>query len=304
MRYAAAFAIAVAWIAVAGATERGGQSSASASTATRHPALAGAQNDATCASCHTDITTRKVLHGPVAVGTCLRCHTLNQAGDRVAIGLANGATSENTAPLCVTCHEDMAARLKQAHVHAPVAAGGCTVCHDPHGSAFPFQLRAQRNEACLTCHEDVAEALRLKVLHVPAAASCVLCHDPHASPFPAQTRQRLNGLCLSCHAPEAFTPDDETPTGRRAWQRALAAAGLSGSRRHIGLNAVGAAGHPVYGHPVQGVRDPLEKGRELTCVSCHNPHGAAGGALFRFGAINVSGLCIKCHSLLAMPKEP
>lgn len=297
MRYAAAFAIAVVWVVLAGTTARGGQSSASAPTATRHPALAGAQNDATCASCHTDVITRQVLHGPVAAGTCLRCHTLNQAGGRVAIGLVNGATSENTAPLCVTCHEDMAARLKQAHVHAPVAAGGCTVCHDPHGSAFPFQLRARRNEACLTCHEDVAEALRQKVPHAPAAASCVLCHEPHASRFPAQTRQGLNTLCLSCHAPTSPAPDVETPAEQQAWQRALAAAGLSGSRRQIGLNATGDRGHPGHGHPVGGVRDPLEQGRELTCVSCHNPHGAAGGALLRFGAINVSGLCIKCHNL-------
>lgn len=297
MRHATAFAIAVAWVAAAGATARAGQSSAAAPTATLHPALAGAQNDATCASCHTDITTRKVLHGPVAAGTCLACHVQSQAGGRVAIGLANGATSENTAPLCVTCHEDMPPRLTQAHVHAPVAAGGCTVCHDPHGSAFPFQLRAQRNEACLTCHEDVAEALRQKVPHAPAAASCVLCHEPHASRFPAQTRQALNTLCLSCHAQASPAPDDETPAEQQAWERALAAAGLSGSRRRIGLNTAGDAGHPVSGHPVQGVRDPLEKGRELTCVSCHNPHGAAGGALFRFGAINVSGLCIKCHNL-------
>ncbi len=291
-------ALASVWSSAHGTTgTTAGQAPPVTTAAKPHPALAGAGSDAARANCHKDVTTRPVLHGPVATGQCTACHVMTTTGETAAVGLGGGATAEKTSPLCATCHEDMVATLKRAYVHAPVAAGACTVCHDPHGSAFEFQLRARRQDVCFTCHEDVAEMLRQEVPHAPAAASCVVCHEPHGSRFRAETRQGLNTLCLTCHAPRWAAPDLETPAEEEGWRRALAAAGLSGSRRRIGLDVTGDRGHPVYGHPVRGVRDPLHPGLELTCVGCHNPHGAAARGLFRFGATNVSDLCIKCHKL-------
>ena len=72
-------------------------------------------------------------------------------------------------------------------------------------------------------------------------------------------------LCLSCHT--------EKGSGRRI-----------------------IAGY-VYGnrHPTHGVLDPLRKGRELTCASCHNPHASDSSKFIRLNAGRGFELCGKCH---------
>jgi predicted CXXCH cytochrome family protein len=192
----------------------------------------------------------------------------------------------------------MAAKLKERHVHAPMAAGTCTTCHDPHGSGFAFQLPGEGRDACLTCHEDVAEAMGKKFAHTPAAKTCTVCHDPHGSKHPAQTREPLNQLCLACHhdapasEPSADDPNAELLFGRTAPadERAMTKAG-----RRIELHQSLTTGHPSASHPVAGPADPADRGKPLTCASCHNPHGAESSKLFRFGALGVSGLCMGCH---------
>jgi predicted CXXCH cytochrome family protein len=64
---------------------------------------------------------------------------------------------------------------------------------------------------------------------------------------------------------------------------------------HVALDKSLRAGHPTIGHPVDGRRDPAEPTRDLRCTSCHNPHGAAGAKLLRFGATGTSPLCVRCH---------
>jgi len=210
--------------------------------------------------------------------------------------LAGDSTATNVTRLCLTCHDDIGARLKQKHVHAPVMAGACTTCHDPHGSPFRFQLSGEGRDACLRCHDDVRDAVRKAFTHAPAAKACTVCHDPHGSRHPGQTREAVNDLCLACHheQPSAVpSPDDaELLFGRTAPadERAMTAAG-----RRIELDPGLQTGHPSVRHPVAGSSNPAERGKPLTCASCHDPHGAVTKRLLRFNATGVSALCVGCH---------
>jgi predicted CXXCH cytochrome family protein len=195
-------------------------------------------------------------------------------------------------PLCLTCHEEMRDGLKQKYVHAPAQSGECGRCHDPHGSAFKYQLAASATDSCLQCHEDVREELAAKFGHDPAAAACGICHDAHGSKHPRQTRMALNDLCLQCHYDGSTVPSDDAraPVELLPSARAMAA---KGSRIH--LDGRGTRGHPSVNHPVEGPKELADPKRPLTCVSCHNPHGAKSRQLFRFGVVGVSDLCLKCH---------
>lgn len=255
-----------------------------------HPPVTGGDGEA-CATCHSEVTSQRELHGPVAAGTCSACHQLVERDGRTTTALAHGARHGDTARLCVACHEEFGERMKNEHLHAPVAAGDCTSCHDPHGSRFRFQLPEEGNRACLACHVDLAEALNQPFRHGPAVASCTICHDPHAAKFPSQLRGSVNRVCLACHleARVSGTIDDPaTLFGAREAQ------GLAAGPT-IRLDPSLRSGHPNRGHPVEGPKDPSARGRPLTCMSCHNPHGTSGRKLLRFGAMGTSSLCIRCH---------
>jgi predicted CXXCH cytochrome family protein len=274
---------------------RGSRLDPRATKPAEHPPVTAADGPA-CTRCHDDMTTRRVLHGPVAASRCSTCHVVDTVAGQRRVGLKAGASSRDTAALCITCHEDIGERLKQPYRHAPVAAGNCTACHDPHGSPFRYQLPDESTRACTTCHEDIAQALAEKHVHEPTATSCQICHDPHAASRPWQMRAPGNTVCLACHvdAPvDAALIDDAMLFGRHPSDkvRRLVATGP-----RIALDASLVSGHPTIAHPVDARPDPNHKGRTLGCASCHNPHGSAGGKLFRFGATSVSSLCVRCHA--------
>jgi predicted CXXCH cytochrome family protein len=258
-----------------------------------HPPLQ-AGDERACVRCHRDVTTHRVMHGPAAAEDCVTCHRPVARGRRLFIGLTHGARADATSRLCVSCHDEIGSRMRDAHVHAPVAAGDCVACHDPHGAAFRFQLAAEGNSACVTCHEDIAQALDQPFAHSPAKASCRICHDAHAGKYPSQLRGPVNAVCLTCHFDRpADGSGNEVAT---LFGTALAArADLLTAGPRIALDSSRRSGHPNIGHPVEGPTDPGRKGRALTCASCHNPHGASHRTLLRFEASGVSSLCIRCH---------
>lgn len=253
-----------------------------------------AGDDKACIGCHPDVVNHAVLHGPVAAGACQACHVATQVGAKVTIGLVGGVAPEGTATLCLQCHSDVAERMRMAHVHAPVAAGGCTTCHNPHGSGYRFMLAAAGKAACLGCHTDIAEELSREFPHEPAATSCAICHDPHGSTHAAQTRAGMNTLCLACHYD---APPVASTAGPVVFERVALPfeAQLASKGRRIGLDATQTRGHPMMRHPVSGPDDPAHRGQPLTCISCHAVHGAPTRAQLRFEAGGVSNLCIKCH---------
>lgn len=118
-------------------------------------------------------------------------------------------------------------------------------------------------EACLKCHNDVMSGL---FKHGPVdAGSCTLCHDPHASENAAWLRKPSWELCTTCH--------DEKATERHV---------LAGLKKKAS-------------HPTKHKRDPAQRGKRMTCVSCHKPHSAESRTLFAFGAKERFELCGFCH---------
>ncbi len=145
---------------------------------------------------------------------------------------------------CYACHTDFGApeEGKQKFLHAPVAAGDCTGCHDPHFSA---RAKLQKLEkGCFECHDRFpAEG----VVHAPVAeGNCKGCHSPHVGPAPKQLLAVGNALCIGCHA--------NPHTQHRSAQ--------------------------VKGKNTLVPDDfPRDKG-ELSCLGCHRPHQSQERRLF------------------------
>ncbi|MFZ4855052.1 MAG: cytochrome c3 family protein [Desulfuromonadaceae bacterium] len=89
--------------------------------------------DALCAHCHKGFPSGDFLHGPAAVGTCLKCHAPHSADQ---LNLLVKPLEE----ICDTCHAEARSSSK---LHSSTRARGiaCTDCHDPHGGSNRFFLK-------------------------------------------------------------------------------------------------------------------------------------------------------------------
>src|SRR5512141_1096719 len=90
-----------------------------------------------------------------------------------------------------------------------------------------------------------------KVVHPALAMGCTVCHNPHASNAASLLTAPVEKLCVTCH--------DKQASGRHV----MAGLGLGD------------------GHPLKGKTDPSNTRREISCISCHNPHSANVKRLFR-----------------------
>ncbi len=147
-----------------------------------------------CNSCHKSIAAHKFTHGPVGVGMCSVCHAKEQKG-----GKHHTFTLSKPEPeLCLSCHDAMRAKIEKSKVeHPAIAAGGCTACHSPHGSADRFFLKdVSMDKVCSACHEPHTQGA---IVHPPVGKSCALCHQPHGSDNDHLLAKPVPELCLDCH---------------------------------------------------------------------------------------------------------
>lgn len=265
-----------------------------AQTVPEHPYIdLGEIKTETCLGCHPDKKEGKFVHSAVGMG-CENCHQAASENGKTTIALV--ATGKE---LCKMCHEDKVPDPQKVPLHSP-AADNCTTCHSPHGSDNRAQLllptvgKAESENLCLMCHSDIAEQLqKKKFMHKALEAGCTACHDPHFMARPNLLRAELNGLCLECHRQGMKLPDDlGQPMKLFEGKVELVASFLEGTH----LVSGGETDHPMAGHPQAKIEDPREKGKLLTCLSCHRPH-AGDGSVKRLVTEkkSSSSLCMECH---------
>ena len=188
-------------------------------------------------------------------------------GGLAAAGPAGAGTAAKT---CVDCHKTVIAKRV---VHSAISQyarmeQGCDPCHTaPHAKKKgELSLAAAVPELCYMCHDQ--GKFSKKNVHPPVAGGdCLACHNPHASDAPRLLSQPVPAICQNCH------PD------KNNGKHILAGYGFGDN------------------HPIQGRLDPTRKGRELGCVSCHDPHSSSGRTLFVNDEASGSGnLCLLCHT--------
>jgi len=118
--------------------------------------------------------------------------------------------------------------------------------------------------ACFKCHKD---SMHGSFKHGPVEAGyCTLCHNPHASGNATGLRKSEWDLCVTCHSEKA-------------------------TERHV---LVGRKKKKTS-HPTKHKHDPSRPGKHLTCVSCHDGHGAESSYFYKFGAKQRDDTCRHCH---------
>jgi len=214
-------------------------------------------DESPCLGCHDQFKKPgKSVHPALGMG----CETCHQAVSGKSHPDEKGSMklSQDVPGLCFGCHEQ--SKFNGKTVHSPVAGGMCTSCHNPHQSGSDKLLMSDQPDLCYNCHDKAM--FTKKVVHAAVMMGCTTCHNPHAGDFQKLLQKPVNALCQTCHAEMA-------------------------SGQHIMGQIAGAGGF----HPVKGRRDPSTPGKELSCISCHNPHSSDSEKLFV-----VPDLCTKCHT--------
>jgi DmsE family decaheme c-type cytochrome len=195
-----------------------------------------------------------------------------------ALGVLAFALSARAQEDCATCHEDVAKQFPK------------TV----HGRNWAAD-KTYRSATCVSCHVGAEEHAASGGEKKPptlekggqAAAPCLNCHagKPKQAHWAGSPHDRAGLACASCHNPHedrGGTPEQPKtlPGPSDVTKNCLAC--------HGGIrNAL----HQRSSHP-------LREG-QMSCESCHNPHGTAGEKLIAQGSVNE--LCYSCHQNMRGP---
>ncbi len=275
-----------------------------------------------CGDCHAqshEWTKRPVVHSPVDDGECLTCHAPHGSTNE---GLLKGSV----ASVCFGCHE-RDSRFTKAHQGRRLGNVDCTACHDPHAASRSGLLRANQHAPfaggdcgtchpasgddefatksdvkalCLECHRTIGQFEGMAHHHnLDDDRSCVNCHNPHASDGNALLMAEPEVLCVRCHFDEP---------GRREKAFYSTHDGMRCTECHVPHGADNAkylrrldvelcarcheAAHRTS-HPVGPEVIDARTGEPVTCLSCHQLHGAAFEKYLPLSP--EMDLCIQCH---------
>ncbi len=138
----------------------------------------------------------------------------------------------------------------------------CFDCHTNPTDKKDVTIHPPMEDGCSDCHEDF----------VVSTEVCSDCHD--FEDIPRQHAPFAIGDCVVCHNPHAST---DTLLLRK--KTVVEQCGFCHD-----LSKYSEGKHPVSRHPLES--------KNLTCVSCHNPHGSE---FKRFLIADPKTFCTVCH---------
>lgn len=197
------------------------------------------------------------FHTPVNEQFCSSCHKM-EVNETPGIAFENPSDSN-----CFQCHQKLTTRK---YGHAPAINWLCTSCHEVKKELndAKFTLPSRIGKTCLKCHDKESQKWEAKRFHhMPVDSErCTRCHNPHSSENKFYLKAKPWDICTSCHLDKR-------------------------EGKHV-INTFGNKNHPTRGKP-----DPSRPGKEIECISCHNPHASDSVSLI--DAKSPMSICVKCH---------
>lgn len=158
------------------------------------------EQDAVCASCHSDAhASGRTAHARAGVA-CTDCHSVH--GEPASPTLPAGFEDlEPESAICAGCHEDVLVQFAFNHRHRLARNSVmCTSCHDPHAEAMSGRIGDANSATCTSCHAD-KDGPFLFEHDASRVDGCLACHTPHGSANRhLLTHQQTGELCYGCHA--------------------------------------------------------------------------------------------------------
>ncbi len=207
----------------------------------------------------------KYFHNDANEAICMKCHDMS-VNEVKNVAFENVKDSN-----CYGCHNKITAKKNG---HAPAVNWLCTSCHNGDVGRFNLKEKGKTkytvpdpiDSVCFDCHKNNDKTWTKKRFeHAPVEGGrCNKCHNSHSSQYESFLRKDVWNLCTSCHKDK-----------------------IEGTHIVKTFSKVS--------HPTRGVKDPSRKGKNLNCISCHNPHTSDAPNLLQ--SKNSRTLCIRCHKM-------
>lgn len=207
--------------------------------------------------------TQNYFHNEENEKICASCHDMS-------VNEVEGVAFEDvTKSNCYQCHSSV---TKKQHSHAPAVNWLCTSCHNGEVGKFnkkdntktKYSVPDPIGTICFTCHKKNKEKWSDKRFHHEPADSgrCNKCHNSHSEENEFYLRKPVWELCTGCHKDKIK-----------------------------GMHIIRTFGKKI--HPTHNKKDPSRPGKDLSCISCHNPHASNTSSLLQ--SDSVFELCARCH---------
>ncbi len=175
---------------------------------------------------------------------------------------------------CTTCHEGLPSSdsgatmtadcnvchkeaISGAHLHSPVESKDCSSCHSWSVEKKSVVLENGVPETCFACHDDKKNVIDTAAVQHPVVSECATCHSPHGTELVRMLKKPVYQLCTSCHEEQKIN-------------------------------------HPVGRHPLRFAKSP-DGTEEISCITCHMPHGSQNQKLLKVGGNDTTQICGACH---------
>ena len=209
----------------------------------------------------------------VGSNTCEECHRQGYrrfSATRMAKVFFDAPRNELEARGCEACHGAGREHVEKAREHDRARAAGVAYVGPPSGQfIFKFGKDSPRSAGeqtarCLQCHERGQRLFWKGSAHESRGLSCLTCHQIHQNQPP--------GLAVSAFK-DPLTAN--LPLTRRTQMELC-----------FGC-------HPMRrAQLLRSSHMPLREG-EMSCASCHNPHGSPNPKLLVAASVNET--CYRCH---------
>jgi DmsE family decaheme c-type cytochrome len=169
---------------------------------------------------------------------------------------------------CLTCHETQkysgTAHGLKSNSRTPAATHGCESCHGP-------------GKAHVDSGGDNTKIIKLKSLRPQeSSAYCTACHDRRTHAFWAGSQHdQRNVGCVTCHS--VHSPKGPAQLVAKTEPEVCATCHRNVVNKQHRFNHM-----------------PVREG-QLTCSSCHNPHGSVNLRLLKTGT-TIDESCASCHA--------
>ncbi|MDI6767273.1 MAG: cytochrome c3 family protein [Bacteroidota bacterium] len=170
-------------------------------------------------------------------------------------GLPSSISGENMTADCSSCHKAISNGTK---IHPPVEMKECSSCHSWSKEKNSVVVKKGVPEVCYDCHVETKSTVENSTTPHAVASECGVCHSPHSSNKKTLLEDDIFRICSSCH--ENYTQN-----------------------------------HPIERHPVRFTKIEASKDEEISCVSCHNPHGSDNKAMMKVAGGRMA-ICLNCHN--------
>ncbi len=230
-------------------------------------------------------------------------------------GRPHDLSIDNDEGHCINCHDLHQVNLGEGYPHNLKRGNEIKVCYQCHAGAFSDYSSIDpslENSASLLSHYDIRAEFSQPHIHFPRYGmdgeinKCSFCHNPHGVFNQGSTTRKPKLLsagpdavtdtdeyCFVCHNSDPNPPHAKFSNVSVGNQYKLSR-NTYRQMTHSTFYRATTVTEPVPDSALNYDDNPYGKGKDISCLTCHRPHGSPNDHMLK--AADNQDFCLSCHN--------